>query len=317
MKTSFFPSLPEELQGIVFVDLRNDYAFKMVFGTPGNEDLLLHLVQTILPDKRIISVALFPQEQVGLRPNARKSAIDVKCQTNDGSTFIIEMQIRKQNDFSDRMVFYSSFPIVNELRKGESNSFRLTPLYMVGITDFIIPEIPANDDLINHYTIRNVKDNGLQFTDSIHYITVELPKLKKSLAEVKNTPEWVLYTIRNIGEMKEMPQEYVGSYLEKIFELTKFAAMSEADQWEILARFMKERDELSQMRTAQEDARAAGLAEGRTEGLAEGRAEGRAENQRDTARRMLSDGMDPELVAKYSLLTVEEVRQLSVTPADK
>ena len=36
-------------QGIVFIDPRIDYAFKLIFGTPGNEDLLLRLVQAILP----------------------------------------------------------------------------------------------------------------------------------------------------------------------------------------------------------------------------------------------------------------------------
>ncbi len=34
-------------QGIVYIDPRIDYAFKLIFGTPGNEDLLLRLVQAL------------------------------------------------------------------------------------------------------------------------------------------------------------------------------------------------------------------------------------------------------------------------------
>lgn len=286
-------------QGIVYIDPRIDYAFKLIFGTPGNEDLLLRLVQAILPDKGIISVSLVPQEQVGLRPDARKSVVDVRCHTDDNSELIIEMQIKSQNDFSDRMVFYSSFPIINRLVRGDNSSFKLTPLYMVGITDFIIPGVLANDDMINHYTIRNIKDNGIEFTDSIHYVTVELPKLTKTLAEVKDTSDWILFTIKNIGSMKEMPKEYRGSYLERFFELSKFAAMEEMSQREYLARYMWEVDQRSQLRSARED------------GLAEGIAIGQVEGRVETARRMLAKGFPLETISELTSLSVEEICELS------
>lgn len=44
--------------GNVFIDLRLDYAFKITFGKPGNEDLLLKLVRAILPQLNITSVTL-------------------------------------------------------------------------------------------------------------------------------------------------------------------------------------------------------------------------------------------------------------------
>ena len=286
-------------QGIVFIDPRIDYAFKLIFGTPGNEDLLLRLVQAILPEKHIASVELTAQEQVGLRPDARRSAIDVKCKTDEGSDLIIEMQIREQEDFNDRMVFYSSFPIINRLQRGDNDSYKLTPLYVIGITDFIIPGIPANDEMINRYSIRNVLDNGIALTDSVNYVTVELPKLTKTLPEVKGTAEWILYTIKHIGAMKAMPKEYRGSYLEKFFELSKFAIMDELTQEEYLARFMFETDQKSFLRTAH------------NKGFAEGKAEGQTEERLQTAQRMLKDGMDISLIIKYTGLTAEEISALS------
>ena len=285
-------------QGIVFIDPRIDYAFKLIFGTPGNEDLLLHLVQAILPDKGIVSVSLEPQEQIPLRPEARRSVVDVRCGTDDGSELIIEMQVRSQDDFTDRMVFYSSFPIINRLQRGDNTSYALTPLYIVGITDFIVPGVIGNDDMINHYTIRNVKDNGIEFTDSVHYITVELPKLNRSLTEVKDTPDWILYTIKNMGSMKEMPSEYRGSYLEKMFQLSNFASMDEMSQREYLARYMWEVDQRSQLRSA------------KNEGLAEGRADGLAEGLRETAKKMKADGLDLSVIQKYTGLSSAEVKNL-------
>ena len=52
-----------KLIGIKYIDLRYDFAFKTIFGTPGNEDLLLMLINAILPEKNIKSVELGPHEQ--------------------------------------------------------------------------------------------------------------------------------------------------------------------------------------------------------------------------------------------------------------
>ena len=64
---------------IVFVDLKIDYAFKLIFGTPGNEDLLLLLLDSILPEKHIRSVELASTDQVGDSPLGRKSIYDIRC----------------------------------------------------------------------------------------------------------------------------------------------------------------------------------------------------------------------------------------------
>ena len=109
------------LKEITFIDLRKDYAFKRIFGTHGNEDLLLKLITSILPERNITSVSLAEQEHPGLREDSRKAVFDVFCKTSDGSDLTIEMQYRQQGDFNQRMVFYSSFPIQNNVPKGTKN----------------------------------------------------------------------------------------------------------------------------------------------------------------------------------------------------
>jgi len=77
-------------------------------------------------------------------------------------------------------------------------------------------------------------------------------------------------------------------------------------------------DYYSTMKTAHKKGKAEGLAEGeakgRAEGLAEGeakgRAEGRAEEKKENARKMKADGMDINLIAKYTGLAVEEIKEL-------
>lgn len=49
---------------------------------------------------------------------------------------------------------------------------------------------------------------------------------------------------------------------------------------------------------------------GREEGIKEGREEGREEERMATARRMKADGLPPEMIAKYTGLTIEAVQHL-------
>ena len=89
---------------VKFIDLKRDFAFKWAFGTEGHEDLLLMLIDSLLPDKHVRSVTLGAQEQMPDREDAQGGIYDIYCETNDGSSLTIEMQVCSQNDFSDRMV---------------------------------------------------------------------------------------------------------------------------------------------------------------------------------------------------------------------
>lgn len=274
---------------ITFVDLRLDYAFKLVFGTPGNEDLLLKLINAVIPGRNFTCVQLSTTERAGLRRDSRRTVYDIFATTSDGSDVNIEMQFGDQDDFNQRLVFYSTFPVQNHVLKG-GQSYTFPNLYVVGITDFIIQGVEANDDVINLYSVRNDKYLERTLSTKLTYVTVELPKFRKSLKELGTPSDFMLYAIRHIGEMKEKPEEYMGKGLDKLFELCKFAAMTEAEQRQYLAEFMAAVDEKSRMRTATNT----------------GRAEGRLE----VARAMLENGLDKSLVAKCAQLSAEELAKL-------
>ena len=91
------------INGIKFIDLKIDYSFKRVFGTEGNEDLLLMLINSILPEKNICSVRLGSQERTGDNSMQHKAIFDIYCTTSDGESLIIEMQYRSRDDMADRM----------------------------------------------------------------------------------------------------------------------------------------------------------------------------------------------------------------------
>ena len=171
-------------------------------------------------------------------------------------------------------------------------------VYIIGITDFILEGVPNNDDMINQYSIRNDKDLRRVFTDKVNYITVELPKLNKTIDQLQSPADYMFYAILNIGKMKEMPEEYVGKGLDKLFELCNFAAMNEDNQRQYIAELMAELDEGSRMKTA--------LMKGERIGIEKGLKKEKA----SVARAMLEDKMSPELVSKYTGLSAEEIAAL-------
>ena len=68
-------------EDITYVDLTLDRAFKKVYGTRGNEDILLMLLNAILPEKHICKVSLREQDQIPDHKEERKSIFDVNCGT--------------------------------------------------------------------------------------------------------------------------------------------------------------------------------------------------------------------------------------------
>ena len=59
--------------------------------------------------------------------------------------FIVEMQKAKMHFFKDRSLFYSTFPIREQGKKGVWN-FLLLPVYFIAILDFIYDEKEDEQD---------------------------------------------------------------------------------------------------------------------------------------------------------------------------
>ena len=284
--------------GITFIDLKRDFAFKWAFGTPGHEDLLLLLLKGLLPEKHIRKVKLGPQEQQSDREDSQDGIFDILCETDDGSSLSIEMQVCPQADFNDRMVFYSSFPIRNRVGQGVINNdyhpgynrYKLPPIYTIGILDFELHGVGESERVIRHFSIREDEDEKAQFTDSVHYITVELPKFDKVLSRLSSIQDYILYLIKNIGNMTEIPTEFKGKGFDKLLETCMFANMNETTQMNYVRKMMAERDRAGQLGYAHH--------------------QGREEEKEAIAKALKVEGVSVDTIAKCTGLTPEQIAML-------
>jgi len=109
-----------------------DFGFKKLFGEEGNKNLLVSFLNDLLPIKnKIVDISFKKNQQLGDDFSSRSAVFDIFCEDEKNNQFIVEMQNARQTYFRDRAVFYSTFPIREQARKGLWN-FKLKEVYCEG-----------------------------------------------------------------------------------------------------------------------------------------------------------------------------------------
>ena len=132
-----------------YANIMYDTAFKQVFGTAANQQLLIDLLECLIPGKQIAKVRFEDKEIPGFFVGDKKSVFDIFCTTDAGDTFVVEMQLHEQKYFADRLLFYSTYPVREQIvsplleeriRRSQADvrrkdTYQLQPVYMIGILD--------------------------------------------------------------------------------------------------------------------------------------------------------------------------------------
>lgn len=298
-----------------YVSLLTDFGFKRVFGTEPNQQLLIDFLNTLLPEQhQVRSVSYKSTEHLGYTPLDRRAIFDIYCQAENGERFIVEIQKAKQNFFKDRSVYYATFPIQEQAPKGGWD-FRLTPVYTIGVLDFVFDENKDDATLLHTVTLKN--QDCKVFYDKLTLIYIELPKFKKTLAELETHFDKWLYLLRHLPDLQAPPPTLQDSIFLQLFEIAEIANFSPAEQQTYQEGLKYYRDLNNVVDTSRQEGREeghqAGLAEGRQAGLAEGRQAGLAEGTKRLLRRQLSRqlGELPEtLQAQLNQLSLEDLEAL-------
>lgn len=138
-----------------YINPFTDFGFKKLFGSEPNKDLLIDFLNQVLPVKHKIKDLTYARtEQPGNSETDRKAIFDLYCVGENGERFIVEMQKAKQNFFKNRGVYYSSFPIQEQARKGDWN-YQLSAVYLVGILDFTFSEDEAEKEVRHEVQLKD------------------------------------------------------------------------------------------------------------------------------------------------------------------
>ena len=112
----------------------------------------------------------------------RKSIFDVYCESKTGERFIVEMQKAKMNFVKDSSLFYSTFPVREQAKKGEWD-FYLLPVYFIAILDFKYDGKEEERKFRRDVCLKD--QDGDVFYDKLHFKFLQMPLFNKTEDELE------------------------------------------------------------------------------------------------------------------------------------
>ena len=293
-----------------YVNFYTDFAFKKLFGTEVNKDLLISFLNALLHGREEIrEITYLNTEHLGTQEYDRRAVFDVYCKNEKGEYFLVEMQKGEQQFFKDRSIYYSTFAIREQAPRGEWN-YGLKGIYTIGILNFCF----ENTDPSYYHEVKLLDTKTKEvFYDKLTFIYLEMPKFTKTEAELETLFDKWLYAIRNLASLMERPRTLQEKVFQHLFEAAEIAKFNKQERYEYEESLKAFRDMFSVIETAELKGHAKGLEEGRAEGLREGLAQGLREVERNkisTARKMKQLGMALADIMIVSGLSEEEIQQL-------
>ena len=286
----------------IYLNPLTDFGFKKLFGEEPNKDLLISFLNTLLPAHHQVSELTYTKnEYQGISAADRKVIFDLNCLSPSGERFIVELQRVKQIYFKDRSLFYSTFAIQEQAKRGDWN-YKLAAVYTIGILDFLMDD--HEQDVLYHAQLKD-QHNRL-FYDKLNFIYLVLPRFNLQPHELVTLQDKWLFAFKHLHELESIPSELQEAIFQRLFAIAQVAQLP-AEERQVYESSLKDyRDFMS----AQDTAHLEGYQEGKQEGIEEGKQMGLEEGKRETARRLLAKGMSVELVAELVGLSLEAVQAL-------
>ena len=282
----------------IFVNPFTDFGFKRLFGEEPNKQLLISLLNTLLPIKHQIQDLQYSKnEYQGANALDRKAIFDLNCVSTTGERFIVELQKAKQNFFKDRSVYYATFPIQEQAVKGDWD-FKLAAVYTVGILDFVFDEDAKshNTEVVHYIQLKNQRNQV--FYDKLTFIYITLPQFKKSLNELQSIQDKWFYVFRHLSELDEIPPVLQEAVFLQLFEAAKVAKFSPSERQAYENSLKYYRDLKNVTDTARDEGREEGFDEGFEEGVEKGKEEGKTLGLQTAALAMHQQGLNPAFIAQ-------------------
>ena len=281
-----------------YINLMVDWSFKRVFGTEVNKDILIEFLKVIFPQFAITDITYIPTEQLGIMEDDRKAIFDVLCKTEDGKTFLVEMQRGAQKHFFERALYYTSFPIMKQGKKAIAKEeegagpwdFSLDGVFFLGILDFEYEQ----DEMTEHRYQLLETTTLKRMTDKLEFVFVEVAKFNKSEDELETDLDKWLYLLKNMSTLLERPAALRDRVFGRLFDVAEYARLDDEERKNYVESMNTARDTYNQIDFA----------------LNKGIGIGLEKKAYEIARRMIAKGLDVDTIAELTGLTKEDIAKL-------
>lgn len=275
-----------------FVDVKNDIAFRKIFGNEKKTKILISFLNAVLKlerDERIEEVTIINPYLLPRVAGEKASIIDVRAKDERGRQFVVEMQVANVNGFDKRVQYYTCRDYSMQIDRGEQYPL-LKPTYFIGILDF---DFFDSSDYLSNHIILNEKTYEHALKD-IQFTFIELVKFDKAVDELETlTEKWVFF-IKNVENLEVIPENVDD---EGLIEAYKDADKHSWKKEELIAydnASIAEQDERGKLIAAEN----------------KGKVEGKEEEKGEVIERCIEENMAPEIISKIVGISIDKVKQI-------
>ncbi len=275
-----------------YINPFTDYGFKRLFGEEPNKNLLLDFLNELLKEEqgKITELTYLKNENLGATALNRKAVFDLYCTNEKGEKFIVELQKTKQKFFKDRTIYYSTFPIIEQAKKGTDWDFELEKVYTIAILDFEFDDDKKYPDKFRYDVKLKELETDVIFSDKLNFIYLSMPKFNKNIEELETRFDKWLYVIKNLHKLDRVPEKLKESIFLQLFETAEISKFTREEYRNYEDSLKYYRDLKNSLETAKE----------------EGRIEGKIED----ALKMLEKGLDILLISEITGLPQEQIEKI-------
>ena len=272
---------------------KNDYVFKRLFGSVGNETITKNLLSCIL-QQNITDV------QLDCNPILEKNLLDdkvgildIKAKIDNTTNIDIEMQVTDHKNIEKRILFYLSKMYTKTIKKSQDYS-SLEKCIAILITNYNIDIIKNIPKYITKWNIREEEYQKIVLTDVMEIYIIELNKFKdyKEKSNHNSLNSWI--------EFIESP-EVVDMSNKEIQKAKKVLEEISQDEHEQYLAELREKYIMDQK--AIEDA-------GYDKGLKAGLEQGITHGIKQIAKKMLNEKIDLDTISRITGLSIQELKKL-------
>ena len=285
-----------------YVNPFSDFGFKRIFGEEANKSHLIDFLNSLLPSEhRIAHLEFNNSEQLGVIRTDRKAIFDIYCENEKGEKFIVEMQKSKQDFFRERTIFYSTFPIRDQIEKSDWN-FELTAIYCIGILDFVFNDYgPEENTKEVVHTIKLKDQHGKIFYDKLTYIYLEMPNFNKQESELESRLDRWLYFLKNIVRLEDIPEIFKDEVFTSAFRTAEISNMTVVEYEQYVGSMKAYTDMVNVIAYATKEAQLKGF----TEGMEDGREKGIEKGMQEGIEKGMQEGIEK---GEYRLMSQLAIR---------
>ena len=181
-----------------FVDVKNDVAFRKIFGNQKKSIVLISFLNAVLDlegSNRISKATIIDPYLLPRLKGEKASILDVRATDQRGRQFIVEMQVADKKGFDKRVQFYTSRDYSMQIDRGEDYP-KLKPTYFIGILNFSIGF--GKSYLSKHYSIE--EETG-------QCVFIQLTKFKKKRHELVSLIDKWTFFIKNAENLDLIPED--------------------------------------------------------------------------------------------------------------